>query len=173
MFLKQLRTLYWPDILTLLGLLCVSFSIFFSYKKQFLIAFVLLLLQLFFDYCDGRLARAIGGGILGKYLDSFSDFLSVCASVVFGWFVGIDSGFMLVAGFLNLFAAAVRLAYFSAKKKKVVSFYTGLPTVASAAIVSALAFAGHLFFLPYIQWFVILYFLSAAAMVSDVRIKKI
>jgi hypothetical protein len=29
---KQLRALRWPDMLTLLGLLCVSFSVYFSFR---------------------------------------------------------------------------------------------------------------------------------------------
>ncbi len=34
------------------------------------------------------------------------------AAVVFGWFVGIDGPAMYIAGFLNIGAATVRLAYF-------------------------------------------------------------
>ena len=82
---KQLRELRWPDMLTLLGLLCVSFSVYFSFKGYLAIAYVLILLQFLLDYFDGKLARAIGGGALGVYLDSFTDFMAVASSVVFGW----------------------------------------------------------------------------------------
>jgi hypothetical protein len=34
MIFKQLRALRWPDMLTLLGLLCVSFSVYFSFKNK-------------------------------------------------------------------------------------------------------------------------------------------
>ena len=70
MIFKQLRVLRWPDMLTLLGLLCVSFSVYFSFKGFLAIAYVLILMQFLLDYFDGKLARAIGGGALGVYLDS-------------------------------------------------------------------------------------------------------
>ena len=129
---KQLRTLRWPDLPTLLGLLCVSTSAYFSFKGNFAVAYALILAQFIFDYTDGKLARTIGGGALGVYLDSFSDFMAVAASVVFGWFVGINGPAMFLAGFLNLAAAAVRLAYFTTVKQK---GFTGVPTVLAASAV--------------------------------------
>src|ERR1700690_158916 len=99
---KQLRSLRWPDLSTLLGLLCVSSSVYCSFRGFFAVAYILLLAQFIFDYLDGKLARTIGGGEMGTYLDSFSDFMSVAAAVVFGWFVGIDNLAMYIAGFLNI-----------------------------------------------------------------------
>ncbi len=170
MVFKQLRYLRLPDMLTLLGMLCVSFSVYFAFKGLLLIAYILILAQLFFDYFDGKLARAIGGGSLGVYLDNFSDFLAICSSVVFGWFVGINGIVMLIAGFLYVGAASIRLAYFTAYKQKP---RTGIPASFAASTVSTLAFLGYLFSGEYIVWFVILYFISAAAMISDLRLKKI
>jgi phosphatidylserine synthase len=167
---KQLRALRRPDMLTLLGLLCVSFSVYFSFKGFLVIAYVLILLQFLLDYFDGKLARAIGGGVLGVYLDSFSDFMAVASSVVFGWFVGINGIAMLIAGFLNIGAAAVRLAYFTANKQK---GFTGVPTVLAAVAVSTIAYLGYFFAKSSLGWFVIFYFASAVAMISDLRMKKI
>ena len=167
---KQLRTLRWPDLLTLVGLLCVSFSVYSSFKGYLVIAYVLILTQFLLDYFDGKLARAIGGGALGVYLDSFTDFMAVAASVVFGWFIGINSTAMLVAGFLNVGAASIRLAYFTAYKQK---GFTGIPTVLAASAVSTIAFLGHLFLQAHLDWFVIFYFVSAVAMISDLKLKKI
>src|SRR3989339_2207772 len=170
MLFKQLRTLRLPDVITLLGLLCVSFSVYFSFKGFLLIAYVLILTQFLLDYFDGKLARAIGGGALGVYLDSFTDFMAVASSVVFGWFVGIDSITMLIAGFLNVGAASIRLAYFTAYKQK---GFTGVPTVLAASAVSTISLLGYLFVPQYLDWFVIIYFVSAVAMISDLRLKKI
>ncbi|KAF0217958.1 MAG: CDP-diacylglycerol--serine [Ignavibacteria bacterium] len=170
MIFKQLQTLRWPDLLTLLGLLSVSFSIYFSLKGLVVLAYVLILLQFLLDYFDGKLARAIGGGTLGVYLDSFTDFMAVAASVVFGWFVGIENTLMLVAGFLNVGAASIRLAYFTAYKQK---GFTGVPTVLAASAVSTISLLGYLFVPQYLDWFVIIYFVSAVAMISDLRLKKI
>jgi CDP-diacylglycerol--serine O-phosphatidyltransferase len=170
MLFTQLRTLRFPDILTLLGLLCVSLSVYFSFIGLLVIAYVLILTQFLLDYFDGKLARAVGGGALGIYLDSFTDFMAVASSVVFGWFLGIDGIPMLIAGFLNLGAAAIRLAYFTAYKQK---GFTGIPTVLAASVVSTIALLGYLFAQEYLNWFVIFYFVSAVAMVSDLRIKKI
>ncbi len=166
----QLRALRWPDLSTLLGLLCVSSSVYCSFKGFFAVAYGLLLAQFIFDYADGKLARSIGGGVLGIYLDSFSDFMAVSASVVFGWFVGIQGPVMYVAGFMNIGAAAVRLAYFTANKQK---GFTGVPTVLAAVTVSTIAYLGYFFSRANIDWFVIFYFASAFAMISDLRIKKI
>ncbi len=167
---KQLRTLRWPDLPTLLGLLCVSTSAYCSYKGLFGIAYALILAQFAFDYVDGKMARSMGGGALGVYLDSFSDFMAVAASVVFGWFVGINGPAMFLAGFLNLGAAAVRLAYFTTVKQK---GFTGVPTVLAASVVSTIAFLGYLFANAGIGWFVVFYFASAVLMISDLRLKKI
>lgn len=170
MLFNQLRTLRLPDTLTLLGLLCVSFSVYFSFKGILVIAYVLILIQFLLDYFDGKLARAMGGGVLGVYLDSFTDFMAVASSVVFGWFAGINSIAMLVAGFLNIGAASIRLAYFTAYKQK---GFTGIPTVLAASIVSTIAFLGYLFVQAHLAWFVIFYFISAVAMISDFRLKKV
>ena len=67
MLFNQLRTLRLPDMLTLLGLLCVSFSVYFSFKGFLIIAYILILMQFILDYFDGKLARAVGGGKLGVY----------------------------------------------------------------------------------------------------------
>jgi CDP-diacylglycerol--serine O-phosphatidyltransferase len=167
---KQLQTLRLPDMLTLLGLLCVSFSVYFSFKGFIVIAFILILMQFILDYFDGKLARAIGGGALGVYLDSFTDFMAVSASVVFGWFIGINGIAMLIAGFLNIGAASIRLAYFTAYKQK---GFTGIPTVLAASAVSSIALLGYLFVPAHLVWFVIFYYISAVAMISDLRLKKI
>jgi CDP-diacylglycerol--serine O-phosphatidyltransferase len=167
---KQLRPLRWPDLPTLLGLLCVSTSAYFSFKGNFALAYALILAQFIFDYADGKLARAFGGSTLGIYLDSFSDFMAVAASVVFGWFVGINGLAMFLAGFMNLAAAAVRLAYFTTNKQK---GFTGVPTVLAASAVSTIAYLGYLFANASLGWFVVFYFGSALAMISDLRLKKI
>lgn len=167
---KQLRALRLPDVLTLFGLLCVSFSVYSSFKGYLLIAYVLILMQFLLDYFDGKLARTIGGGVLGVYMDSFTDFMAVASSVVFGWFVGINGIAMLIAGFLNVGAASIRLAYFTANKQK---GFTGVPTVLAASVVSTIAFLGYLFAQAYLVWFAIFYFVSAVAMISDLRLKKI
>jgi CDP-diacylglycerol--serine O-phosphatidyltransferase len=170
MLFNQLRSLRLPDFLTLLGLLCVSFSVYFSFKGFLAIAYILILMQFTLDYFDGKLARAIGGGILGVYLDSFTDFMAVASSVVFGWFIGINGIAMLIAGFLNVGAASIRLAYFTAYKQK---GFTGIPTVLAASGVSTIALAGYLLFPGYLNWFVVFYFVSAVAMISDLKLKKI
>jgi CDP-diacylglycerol--serine O-phosphatidyltransferase len=167
---KQLRALRWPDMLTLFGLLCVSFSVYFSFKGFLAIAYVLILMQFLLDYFDGKLARAIGGGALGVYLDSFTDFMAVASSVVFGWFAGINGIAMLIAGFLNVGAASIRLAYFTSYKQK---GYTGVPTVLAASAVSTIAYLGYYFSKAHLDWFVIFYFIAAVAMISDLRLKKI
>jgi len=157
-------------MLTLLGLLCVSLSVYYSFKGFLVVAYVLILTQFLLDYFDGKLARSIGGGVLGIYLDSFADFMAVASSVAFGWFLGITGIMMLIAGFLNLGAASIRLAYFTAYKQK---GFTGIPTVLAASAVSTITLFGYLFLPEHLNWFVIFYFISAVTMVSDLQLKKI
>jgi phosphatidylserine synthase len=95
--------------------------------------------------------------------------MSVAAAVVFGWFVGIEGPAMYIAGFLNIGAAAVRLAYFSVNAQK---GFTGVPTVLAAVAVSTIAYLGYLFANASIGWFVIFYFASAVAMISDFKVRK-
>lgn len=170
MIFRQLQPLRWPDLPTLLGLLCVSSSVYYSYKGVFAVAYGLILAQFAFDYLDGKMARTIGGGALGIYLDSFSDFMAVSASVVFGWFIGIDGPAMYIAGFLNIGAAAVRLAYFTINKQK---GFTGVPTVLAASSVSTIAYLAYFFAKANIGWFVGFYFISAVLMISDLKLKKL
>jgi phosphatidylserine synthase len=157
-------------MITLLGLLSVSFSVYFSFKGLLVIAYVLILTQFLVDYFDGKLARAIGGGVFGVYLNSFTDFMAVASSVVFGWFIGINGIAMLIAEFLNVGTASIRLAYFTADKQK---GFAGIPTVLAASAVSTIALLGFLFAPVYLGWFVIFYFVSAVAMISDLKLKKI
>jgi phosphatidylserine synthase len=96
--------------------------------------------------------------------------MAVASSVVFGWFVGINGTAMLIAGFLNVGAASIRLAYFTVNKQK---GFTGVPTVLAASVVSTIALLGYLFAQTYLVWFVVFYFVSAIAMISDLRMKKI
>jgi phosphatidylserine synthase len=77
---------------------------------------------------------------------------------------------MYIAGFLNISAAAIRLAYFTTNKQK---GFTGVPTVLAAVTVSTIAYLGYFFAGASIGWFVIFYFASAVAMISDLRMKKI
>jgi len=61
MLFNQLRTFRLPDMLSFFGLLCVSFSVYFSFKGFLVIAYFLILTQFLLDYFDGKLARAIRG----------------------------------------------------------------------------------------------------------------
>jgi phosphatidylserine synthase len=144
--------------------------VYYSYKGLFAVAYALILAQFAFDYLDGKLARTFGGGVLGVYLDSFSDFMAVSASVVFGWFLGINGLAMYIAGFLNIGAAAVRLAYFTINKQK---GFTGVPTVLAASSVSTIAYVAYFFATANISWFVGFYFISAVLMISDLKMEKL
>jgi phosphatidylserine synthase len=62
------------------------------------------------------------------------------------------------------------LAYFTAYKQK---GFTGIPTVLAVSAVSTIALLGYLFIPENLDWFVIFYFVSAVAMVSDLKLKKV
>jgi phosphatidylserine synthase len=170
MIFKQLHALRWHDLLTLLGLLCVSFSMYVSFKGMLSIAYLLILMQLLFDYFDGKVVRAIGGDVIGISLDSLSDFMAVASSLVFGWFLGINGIAMLIAGLFNVGAASLRIAYSTIYKQK---NFIGIPMMLAASLVSTIALLGSLFAQAHLGWFVMFYFISAVVMLYDVKLKKL
>lgn len=171
---RQLSELKLPDYFTIIGMCLALASIFFSTEEKFWTAYFLILGQFFFDAVDGRVARRYGGGELGVFLDSFSDFTAITAVVFLGIYIGIENFWMYMVSLLFLIAAAVRLSFFMAQALKgKVSGFTGVPTVLAVIILATLIMLNYKFQLSDMNRLTILYFVLAYAMVSNLKIKKI
>ena len=162
--LAQLQT---KDYLTLGNAVCGFVAIVSLFPLQFgnvFSASLFILLAIFFDFFDGKVARRAGkANDLGKQLDSLSDAVSFGAAPALLLMSFSNSVFSLVAAIIYLCAGIVRLAFFNIQKEKGV--YYGLP-IPVAALVSVIIFLVYPLLLSI--FLVVLAFL----MVSPFKIKK-
>ncbi len=168
----QLRELRIPDFVTLIGLSSALIAIYLAFKEQFFLAYIFIIAQYALDGLDGKLARKLGGGRLGMFLDSFSDFTILITAVLFGFFMGLQSPSFLVAGLLFILAGSIRLSFFTAQNLENKREFIGIPSVFCVFILCTtliLNFHENLF--P-MEWIIALYLFFAYGMISDLRIKK-
>ena len=108
-----------PNLLSLAGLACTLFSIYYSILGVYYIAMIGMVWAVAFDWADGLVARKLKGrtvtdGKFGGQLDVLIDIVSygVTPAILllsYGKFEPI----FLVGAFIMLAAAAIRLSYFS------------------------------------------------------------
>ena len=73
-----------PNMITSGSVLCGMFSLMLTYRDHFLPSALVLVIAVFFDYMDGRVARSLGGSsAFGEELDSLADSLSFGAAPAF------------------------------------------------------------------------------------------
>lgn len=126
-----------PNIFTALNLACGFVSIIFSWKGEFYLAAMILVLGSFFDMVDGRVARMTGTqSSFGEQFDSLSDLISfgmAPAFMVYNAFFISYGRLGVIASFTFLLAGALRLARFNANLEKVSSdYFQGLPIPSGA-----------------------------------------
>lgn len=128
-----------PNIITLLNLFCGCVAIVYLANSNFLMAFSMVCLGIFFDFFDGFFARLLKvSSPLGLQLDSLADI--VTSGVVPGFmmykllsnaqFFGAES-LLPYLGFIITLGACYRLANFNIDTRQTDSFI-GLPTPANA-----------------------------------------
>ncbi len=155
-----------PDLFTLSNAILGIFSIFFSINRNFIVAGIMMIAAIFFDYFDGKIARKIRRkGEFGKQLDSLSDVISF--GVAPAVFVFQVSGYSLlnlvILGFF-VCAGVLRLARYNITEMK--GYYSGLPITNAGWAVPVWYFLG----LPYINFLVLA---IGILFVSPIRIKKV
>jgi CDP-diacylglycerol--serine O-phosphatidyltransferase len=164
------RMLEFPHVLTLLNLLCGMISILFSVSGQFRIACVFMLVAVFFDLVDGRIARYMKKvTALGRELDSLCDVVSFgVAPVVLAFQTTKDIGegwiFAAIIYIVFLAAGALRLARFNLKE---VSYFEGMPVTVNGVVVPVF------YLLGLTSWYPFILLVSSVFMVSAFRIKKL
>ncbi len=130
-----------PNIFTLLNLFCGYLSLLYVFEGEFFKASLGILIAIFFDVLDGRLARLSGQVTkFGKELDSLADLVSFGIApafliyrfslVSFGW-----QGWLI--SFLYTACVALRLARFNVRSTPL-SYFEGLPSPAGGALISSI-----------------------------------
>jgi CDP-diacylglycerol--serine O-phosphatidyltransferase len=174
-----------PNLITSLNLLCGCLAILFVVSGDLVIASLLVIIGLFFDFFDGLAARLLRvQSEIGKQLDSLADMVSfgvVPGLVMFQLLNkailpqaletgfenaeiinGLEAGmsFIPFIGMLIVISSAYRLAKFNVDSRQTDSFI-GLPTPANTLLIISLPLIFQFQYTPFIesiifnQWFLI------------------
>lgn len=140
-----------PNIITCCNLICGCIATYSAFHHGYQDAFIFILLGAFFDFFDGRIARALGvSGKLGLELDSLADCVTFGVApsamiftlfnhVAYPSFMGNEFFFhvMPFTAFLMAAFSAIRLAKFNLDERQHTEFI-GMPTPANAIFWGAL-----------------------------------
>ena len=174
-----------PNIITSLNLLCGCLAILFVVSGDLVIASLLVIIGLFFDFFDGLAARLLHvQSEIGKQLDSLADMVSfgvvpglvmfqllnkaIVPQVLETGFEnaeiinGLEEGmsFIPFIGMLIIIASAYRLAKFNIDSRQT-DIFIGLPTPANTLLIISLPLIFQFQYTPFIesiifnQWFLI------------------
>lgn len=137
-----------PNLITLINLFCGCVAIVYVSQGDFLKAFYMVCLGIFFDFFDGFFARLFKvSSPLGLQLDSLADMVTsgvVPGYVMYSLFLKsanphdvVGSVYIPFLGFIITLGACYRLANFNIDTRQTDSFI-GLPTPANALFVLSL-----------------------------------
>jgi CDP-diacylglycerol--serine O-phosphatidyltransferase len=144
------------DLLTALNLVAGVAAIFSAFKGETLISLILIVGGIFFDYFDGKIARAYAlAHDFGRELDSLADIVTFGVApgvLLLALFPGSD--LILTAAAFYGVAAAFRLARFNLIKEAGLEEegYRGLPVPAAAALLLVFSLP---FFFPIITFLIL------------------
>jgi len=171
----MIRLLSFADIITLLNAILGFLALLLVFTDQFQPAASLILLGLLADGLDGIVARRLGNGQIGEYLEPIADMISLSVAplalfyniyydiVVSQPSVHILLGIVIV---FSLICAMIRLSSFSLLKEK--QFFVGLPTSASAIFLVLTSFLK-----PDIWYLLPIIIVLSLAMISSIRFPKL
>jgi CDP-diacylglycerol--serine O-phosphatidyltransferase len=134
-----------PNMITSGSVLCGMFSLMLTYQHHYVPSAFVLVIAVFFDYMDGRVARSLGGSsAFGEELDSLADALSFGAApafLMYAMYVGYDGGTLGTLGtaFFAL-CGVLRLARFNVMH--VAGSFQGLPIPAAGMALASIVIAG-------------------------------
>jgi CDP-diacylglycerol---serine O-phosphatidyltransferase len=160
-----------PDYVTLIGLICSILSIFFSIRREFIVATLLIVLSTVFDYYDGRVARKIKReGNFGRELDNLCDVVLYLISVsIFGYMVGLNNILAIFIFLMFIISGVVRLARFALLGIED-GYYRGLP-VGFSVIIPFVYFILRFFNIS-IMYLLLFYFIPSFFMISTIKVRK-
>ena len=152
-----------PSLFTVANIFCGFLSIVASSRGQFERASILILIAIFADVLDGRIARLTGTVTqFGEEFDSLADVTSfgvAPALLAFQWGLWEVPRVGMAVAFLFLVAGSIRLARFSASDSDSLDFI-GLPIPAGAGSIAMLVLTSpspviHPAFIPVVVAFVL------------------
>lgn len=170
----MIKLLSLADFITIMNAVMGFLAILMVFSNQFQLAAAFILLGLLADGLDGIVARRMGNGQMGEYLESIADMISLSVAplvllykiyydvVVAQFSLHLLLGVVLV---FSLICSMIRLSSFSLLKEK--HFFIGLPTSASAVFLVLTSFLK--LDVRYILPFIII---LALAMISSIRFPK-
>ena len=133
-----------PNMITSGSVLCGMFSLMLTYQRLFLPSALILIIAVFFDYMDGKVARSLGGSsAFGEELDSLADAISFGAApafLIYAKYIGLEGGTIsLFATAFFVLCGVLRLARFNVTH--VVGPFQGLPIPAAGMGLASLVIA--------------------------------
>ena len=163
-----IRYLKVADGVTVLSLLSGFAAIIYFSHGNFFNGSLALVAAAFFDWIDGKVARALGGGTdFGKALD-FSDLVSFGVAPAFLVATLVPGTFGYFSAGIFLTASVLRLARFNITKENA---SLGMPTTFNGIIFPAMYFAQNYFYFTSYA-FPIAALVSSALMLSSFRLGK-
>ncbi|MDX6190071.1 CDP-alcohol phosphatidyltransferase family protein [Flavobacterium sp. Fl-318] len=135
-----------PNLITLINLFCGCIAVVYVSEANYLMAFYMVCLGIFFDFFDGFFARLFKvSSPLGLQLDSLADMVTsgvVPGYVMFALFTNSahdlgTNAFIPFLGFIVTLGSCYRLANFNIDTRQTDSFI-GLPTPANALFILSL-----------------------------------
>ena len=171
---SMIKLLSLADIITLMNAVMGFLALLMVFSNQFQLAAAFILLGLLADGLDGIVARRIGNGQMGEYLETIADMISLSVAplillyktyydvVVAQFSLHLLLGVVLV---FSLVCSMIRLSSFSLLKEK--HSFIGLPTSASAVFLVLASFLR-----PDVWVILPVIVILALAMISSIRFPK-
>lgn len=127
------------------SVLCGMFSLILTYQRLFVPSALILIMAVFFDYMDGKVARSLGGSSsFGEELDSLADALSFGAApafLIYACYIGLEGGiYGAIASAFFALCGVLRLARFNVMH--VVGPFQGLPIPAAGMALASIVIGG-------------------------------
>jgi CDP-diacylglycerol--serine O-phosphatidyltransferase len=170
----MIKMLSVADLVTLLNATLGFLALLLVFSNEFQLAASLILLGLLADGLDGMVARRLGNGQIGEYLEPLADMLSLSVAPLALFYkmyydtVVVQPSVHLLLGVVIVFSllcSIIRLSSFSLLKEK--QYFVGLPTSASAVFLVLTSF------LTMDVWYPLaIIIVLSLAMVSSIRFPK-
>ncbi|MBR9700075.1 CDP-diacylglycerol--serine O-phosphatidyltransferase [Candidatus Woesearchaeota archaeon] len=164
--LKKIMNL--PDMITFLNLLSGLLAIYFIVQREFQMAAILLIVAVFMDFMDGKVASLLKQKTeFGKQIDSLADMSSFgIATAFFGFSYAAVDLFLGIALIFFITCGMIRLARYNIINLR--EGFIGMPITLNGLIIPLIFF----FSLPTI-FYPYLFILLGALMISPFTIRRV
>lgn len=168
----MIRQLKIADYLTMGNIVSGMLSVYFAIQSNFILASIMILLGMLFDYFDGKVARWLKQtSEFGKHLDSFADIITFGVSIAIIIFLKYQNLYLGIALILFVCSGVLRLTRYnitSTKNKKPVKYFEGTPITVNGFVFPILIILNVNI---YIMFFSVL--LLTITMISKLKIRHL